>query len=107
MSGGDESFSIAGFSFSARAAGQIAGARELDALSAGLGLAASAAGGAPPPLPEMVFVRGALRVAHAASGLELAFSAEGALRAWNARQRRERGADAPGAPPVDASRFDF
>jgi hypothetical protein len=107
MSGGDESFSIAGFSFSARAAGQIAGARELDALSAGLGLAASAAGGAPPPLPEMVFVRGALRVAHAASGLELAFSAEGALRAWNARQRRERGADAPGAPPVDASRFDW
>ena len=86
-------FEHRGFTFSS-SEGPIAGAAELRALSEALGLGAI-------PLPEMVFARNCVSVAHAASGARLRFSAEGAARAWHARQLRALG------PAVDATRFDW
>ena len=89
----ERSFEYRGFTFSSDEA-SIAGAAELRALSERLGLGAI-------PLPEMVFARSCVAVAHAASGARLCFSAEGAARAWHARQLRALGR------AVDATRFDW
>jgi len=89
----ERSFEYRGFKFSSEE-GSIAGASELRALSERLGLGAI-------PLPEMVFARSCIAVAHAASGARLSFSAEGAARAWHARQLRALGR------AVDATRFDW
>ena len=87
MSNDLRQFQIFGFDFSVFDSDTIADAQSLSSLSTLLNLGNV-------PLPEMIYARNFLSIKHEESGLNISFTATGALKAWNTRQIRTLGEDA-------------